>query len=87
MRDTGIGIASEDHTLIFESFKQAKHELTKSIGTGLGLPISRYFVESHQGKMWLESEVGQGTTFYVFLPSITQEQAEEANKKIVQIQL
>src|SRR5262249_53680509 len=53
--DTGIGIAPEDQKMIFESFKQANNDLLEIVGTGLGLPISKYFVETHGGKIWLES--------------------------------
>lgn len=77
VEDTGIGIAPEDQPLVFESFKQAKHELDEAIGTGLGMPISKYFVESHGGRIWLESEPGVGTTFHVELPVMTEQQARE----------
>jgi signal transduction histidine kinase len=68
IRDTGIGIAPEDRSAVFESFKQAKHELAEISGTGLGMPISKYFVEAHGGRMWFESEKGVGSTFYVAFP-------------------
>ncbi len=45
------------------------------IGTGLGMPISKYFVESHRGKIEFKSKVGFGTTFYVELPILTEEKA------------
>lgn len=79
--DTGIGIAPEDHELVFESFRQVnKHEMVEAIaGTGLGMPISKYFVESHGGKIWFESEPGVGTTFYVELPVLTREEAAAFN--------
>lgn len=83
IRDTGIGIAPEEHHLVFESFKQAKHDLSGSVGTGLGMPISRYFVESHGGRIWFESAPGAGTTFYVELPILQREQAEAFNRQIV----
>ena len=68
VQDTGIGIAPEDQELIFESFHQAENGVSSELGTGLGLPIAKYFVEAHGGRIWLESEVGQGTTFFVMLP-------------------
>ena len=68
VKDTGIGIALQDQELIFESFQQAEHDLYDVSGTGLGLPISKHFVEAHGGEIWLESEVGVGSTFYVSLP-------------------
>ncbi len=80
--DTGIGIAPEDQELIFESFKQAKHNLSESIGTGLGLPITKYFVESHGGRIWVESDIDQGTTFNVELPILSEEQAQQINTKL-----
>lgn len=84
VKDTGIGIAASDQYLVFESFKQAKHDLHDTIGTGLGMPISKYFVESHGGKIWLESEVGVGTTFFVELPILTEEQAKALSHQIPQ---
>jgi signal transduction histidine kinase len=84
VQDTGIGIAPEDQSLVFESFKQAKHDLQEAVGTGLGMPISRYFVESHGGKMWLTSERGKGSTFYVELPVLTEEQANAINMSMVE---
>ena len=81
VRDTGIGIAPEDKELVFESFKQSKHELTRSIGTGLGLPISKFFVENHHGKIWFESEVNVGTTFHVRLPLLTEAEAYGADNR------
>lgn len=68
IKDSGIGIASEDLELVFESFRQAEKSLTATAGTGLGLPISKHFVEAHGGKIWLESTPNVGTTFYVALP-------------------
>lgn len=68
VKDTGIGIAPEDMASVFEPFKQAKHELRNVIGTGLGLPISKHFVEAHGGRIWVESQKGSGATFFVSLP-------------------
>lgn len=68
IRDSGPGIALEDRELIFEAFRQTKDGLRKGEGTGLGLPISRRLAEAHGGRVWLESVVGQGSTFYVALP-------------------
>jgi signal transduction histidine kinase/CheY-like chemotaxis protein/streptogramin lyase len=70
--DTGIGIAPEDHDKVFEQFKQVGDTLTdKPKGTGLGLPICKEIVEHHSGRIWLESEFGQGSTFYFMLPAIS----------------
>jgi signal transduction histidine kinase len=80
--DTGIGIAPDEHHKVFESFKQAKHDLAGAVGTGLGMPISKYFVEIHSGRIWFESEPGEGTTFYVRLPSLSQDEAESINELV-----
>jgi signal transduction histidine kinase len=67
--DTGIGIADEDQERIFEKFQQVGDTLTdKPRGTGLGLAICRDIVEYHQGRLAVESEPGQGSTFTVALP-------------------
>jgi signal transduction histidine kinase len=67
--DTGTGIAPADQARVFEAFAQAGDTLTdKPRGTGLGLPISREIVEEHGGRLWLESEVGRGSTFAFALP-------------------
>jgi len=67
--DTGPGIAPKDQDKLFEPFRQMDGSTRKRHGgRGLGLTISKEFVEMHHGKMWLESEVGTGTTFYFNLP-------------------
>ncbi|HRO70391.1 MAG TPA: response regulator, partial [Chitinophagaceae bacterium] len=68
--DTGIGIAPADHAAVFEQFKQVVGDtLTdKPKGTGLGLPICKEIIEHHQGRIWLKSELGKGSTFYFALP-------------------
>jgi signal transduction histidine kinase len=66
--DSGIGIALEDQPMVFQAFRQAQHDLRNITGTGLGLPICKHFVEAHGGKLWLESEVGVGSTFFITLP-------------------
>ena len=70
--DTGPGIALEDQASVFEPFKQTETGLRQGGGTGLGMPISKNLVEIHGGKLWLESEVGKGTTFYVSLPIMSE---------------
>jgi signal transduction histidine kinase len=67
--DTGPGIASDDQGLIFEEFRQARGNPSKGHeGTGLGLPLSRRFVELHGGRLWVESVQGEGSTFCFTLP-------------------
>lgn len=67
--DTGIGIAAADHSAVFEQFRQVGDTLTdKPKGTGLGLPICKEIIEHHGGKIWLESEIGKGSTFSFSIP-------------------
>jgi signal transduction histidine kinase len=67
--DTGMGIAPEDHEAIFEEFRQVgSNYAQKREGTGLGLTLTRKFVEMHGGKIWVESELGKGSTFTFTLP-------------------
>ena len=67
--DTGPGIARKDQERVFEPFQQVDASIRRRFGgSGLGLTISKQFVEMHGGKMWLESELGEGTTFSFSLP-------------------
>ena len=69
VKDTGIGIAPEDHAAVFEEFKQVGRDYTrKAEGTGLGLALTKRFVELHGGGIRLESAPGQGSTFTITLP-------------------
>ena len=68
VQDTGPGIPESDHSAVFETFKQTEAGLRSGSGTGLGMPISKRLVEAHGGSMRLESVVGKGTIFHVFLP-------------------
>jgi signal transduction histidine kinase len=69
VKDTGPGIAEEDVPRVFEEFQQLNQGTwRRREGTGLGLPISRRLVELHGGHMWLESQVGEGTSIYFTLP-------------------
>ena len=67
--DTGIGISTEDQAKIFEEFRQVGGDYAhKTEGTGLGLTLAKKFVELHGGRIWVESEVGKGSTFTFTLP-------------------
>jgi len=68
VRDTGIGIAPEHQEAIFEEFRQVGTAAKKVEGTGLGLALSRKFIELHGGRIWVESHVGAGSTFTFTLP-------------------
>ena len=67
--DTGVGIPAEEVERIFDRFYQsAYHQKHNQQGTGLGLAIARHIVEAHGGKMWVESQIGAGSTFTCRLP-------------------
>jgi GAF domain-containing protein len=66
--DTGVGIAPEDQEAVFEEFRQVGTADKKVEGTGLGLALSRRVVELHGGRIWVKSQVGQGSTFTFTLP-------------------
>jgi signal transduction histidine kinase len=66
--DTGVGIAPEDQEAIFEEFRQVGTADKKVEGTGLGLALSRKFIELHGGRIWVQSKLGKGSTFTFTLP-------------------
>lgn len=75
--DTGIGIAAEDIPHLFQKFYRIDNTDTREIGgTGLGLYLCRRLVESMNGRLWVESEAGKGSTFYVELSRVSAEEAE-----------
>src|SRR5262249_4570820 len=67
--DTGPGVAAEDRERIFEEFQQTEAGIDQREGTGLGLALSRRLVELHGGRIWVDSEVGKGSTFVFTLPA------------------
>jgi PAS domain S-box-containing protein len=78
VKDTGLGIPKEKQTIIFERFRQVDETTKRSYeGAGLGLSITRGLVEALGGKIWLESELGKGTTFFVSLPIFSMQQPDQ----------
>src|SRR3954468_20184419 len=70
VRDTGIGIADEERERIFEAFQRGGRGVrTSTEGTGLGLTLSKRIVELHGGRMWMQSELGVGSTFGFAIPT------------------
>lgn len=86
VRDTGSGIPADDVPHLFQKFYRVDNSATRTIGgTGLGLFICRKIVELYKGRIWVESEIGKGSTFFINLPRLSAQhaqslQAQEANK-------
>jgi GAF domain-containing protein len=79
VHDTGPGISATDQAKLFQEFQQADNTITrKKGGTGLGLAISKRIIEMHGGKIWVESQLGQGSTFSFTLPVRVERQVEPA---------
>jgi signal transduction histidine kinase len=79
VRDTGPGIDPADQARIFEEFQQADNSATKRKGgSGLGLSIARRIVDMHGGRLWVESSVGSGATFFFTVPISVERQVAEA---------
>lgn len=78
VKDNGIGIAPENQYKVFEQFKQIENSLSRKVGgSGLGLPIAKRLMEAHKGFIWLESELNQGSTFYLAIPLMNEEEIFE----------
>jgi len=76
IKDTGSGIPKEDIPHLFQKFYRVDNSATRTIGgTGLGLFIAKKIVELYQGKIWVDSELNRGTTFYINLPRLSAEKA------------
>jgi len=71
VRDNGIGIDPADQEIVFKEFHRLKQVETD--GTGIGLAIVKKIVEHHEGRIWIESEPGEGSTFFIELPSVEEE--------------
>jgi len=82
VKDTGIGIRKEHQEIIFERFRQANESPSKNYeGTGLGLPISKAYVNMLGGKIWVESKPGEGSVFYFTIPYNTATEERKENIK------
>jgi two-component system, OmpR family, sensor histidine kinase VicK len=80
--DTGHGIPAEDVPHLFEKFYRVDNSNTRTVGgTGLGLFICRKIVELYNGRIWVESEVDKGSTFYINLPRLTTERAQTLQRE------
>lgn len=78
IRDTGAGIPADDIPHLFQKFYRVDSSATRTIGgTGLGLFICRKIVEMYQGRIWVESEVGNGSTFFINLPRLSAQKVSE----------
>lgn len=78
VRDTGHGIPPEDIPHLFQKFYRVDNSNTRTIGgTGLGLFISRKIIELYSGRIWVESQLEKGSTFYINLPRLTAQKAEQ----------
>ena len=81
VRDTGNGIPKEDVPHLFQKFYRVDNSSTRTIGgTGLGLFICRKIVELYGGRIWVTSELEKGSTFYINLPRLTSQKAEELKR-------
>lgn len=83
LSDTGMGISEEEQEKVFDIFYQSTSSVSQQEGSGIGLALTKELVELHGGEIILESKVGQGTTFTVFLP-VSEEEDEPKNESFQQ---
>lgn len=82
VKDTGGGIGSEDIPHLFQKFYRVDNSTTRTVGgTGLGLYICRKIVELYSGRIWVESEEGKGSTFFINLPRLNSQQALDIQRR------
>ncbi|HVV25900.1 MAG TPA: ATP-binding protein [Candidatus Saccharimonadales bacterium] len=85
VKDTGPGIPAEDVPHLFQKFYRVDNSATRTIGgTGLGLFICRKIIELYSGRIWVESELGKGSTFYINLPRLSTEKAAQLQAEAAQ---
>lgn len=83
IKDTGGGIPPEDVSHLFQKFYRVDNSATRTIGgTGLGLFISRKIIELYHGRIWVKSQLGKGSTFFVNLPRLDTESADAARLRL-----
>ena len=81
IRDTGDGIPEDDIPHLFQKFYRVDNSMTRTVGgTGLGLFISKKVIEMYNGRIWVESQVGKGSTFFINLPRLSTTQALQMQK-------
>ena len=77
VKDTGVGIPAEDIPHLFQKFYRVDNSATRTVGgTGLGLFICKKIVELYNGRIWVESQVKKGSTFYINIPRVSSQQAK-----------
>jgi PAS domain S-box-containing protein len=87
IRDTGAGIPAEDVPHLFQKFYRVDNSATRTIGgTGLGLFIARKIIELYQGRVWVESELGKGSTFFINLPRLSTQKAQDISAAAAALQ-
>jgi len=81
VQDTGPGIPADDVPHLFQKFYRVDNSATRTIGgSGLGLFISRKIIELYNGRIWVESQVGKGSSFYINMPRLSSQKVTELNK-------